>query len=1009
MNDIKNEMNNGGKKENIDISRRNFFKFFGKSSVAVGTVALIESCVKKPEPEKLLPYLNVPETIIPGVPYFYATTCSGCPASCGILVKTEDAIPRKVEGNPEHPLSGGKTCARAQATLHQLYSPDRIKDNLIRGKTETKTISTDEVIQIIADKIKEADPKKIFFITGNITGKTEKFYLDFATNFGIPYENIIRWETFSFSGIRKASELLFGVQSVPIFRIDKSDFILSLSADFLDSGPSTVLYTRWFGQFISVDEKAGRKNKFVHVSPRLNLTGQNAQKWIKVKPGGEVVFASLLLNKIIDEKFSNYSYLKIQVPAGLQEKYNILQKDIDFVAKLLINSSSPLVIPPSYGAEDLTSLCLVSLLINYVLGSYEKNISLEGFSYSKLATYSEISSFIQKAKNKQVDILFVMNNFDLVYTIPDSFGIKSALSEIPFVVSFAYHQNETSDFSHLVVADLHPFERWGDSEIVNGLISFYQPVIRPMYQKLQSEDILIAVANKLKEGSFNYQSFKDYMFGQYGFSDEQIVKYLELGGVFNFDLAQKPVSLKSDVTEVIGKLKFNEVSDGLNLIAYVPYHIYDGRLANSPWMQQFFDVSNRVSWTNSAEMSKKTAQKLGVKNGDIIEIEKEGKKIELPVAVYYGIVDDVIAVSVGRGHKKYGRFANTGANVFDLIEPRYDQLSGDLSFFVPNISVSKTTKKLRRLPTDQGVPRTLGRGVAFFTSVQKLPEQDYYKKFKDYEKLLKKRFPKGDIEKYNRDSAKPSPYKWGLVVDLDKCIGCQACVIACQVENNIPFVDQKEVIWGREISWVRVERYFVSPEEIEHKGEHHNGHNGKESDELYPVFVPMMCQQCDHAPCEYVCPVYATGHTSDGLNYQAYNRCVGTRFCANNCPYKVRYFNWHDYYKNIPEPLTMGLNPEVTVRSKGVMEKCTFCIQRIKYAEHNAKVEKREVRDGEITPACAQVCPTDAITFGNLKSESSKVSQVRKSKRADWSLKELGTDPAVTYLEKVFDLEILKG
>lgn len=985
-------------KSNVDLSRRNFFKIFGKGSVAVGTIALIESCVKKPEPEKLLPYLDIPDAIIPGVPYYYATTCSGCPASCGILVKTEDAIARKIEGNPDHPLSAGKTCARAQAILHQLYSPDRIKEHLLREDGNSRPISTDEVIQTIVDKIKQSDPKKIFLITNNITGKTESFYIEFADSIGIPHENIIRWETFSFSGIRKACEILFGISSVPIFRIDQADFILSLSADFLDVGP--VLYSRWFGKFISVDENTGRKNRFIHVSPRLNLTGQNAQKWIKVKPGGELLFASLLLNKLIDEKFQDYSYLKVNVPAGLQDKYGISPNDVELVAKLILSSKSPLVIPPSCGFE--TNIYIITFLLNYILGSCGERITFDpSFSYDKLASYSDIVSFANKIKSKQVDIVFVLNKFDIVYTAPNI--LRSALKEVPFLVSFSYHQNETSDLAHLVVADLHPLESWGDSEIVKGLVSFYQPVIRPLYQEYQAEDILMAVANKVKENAFQYQSFKDYVFSQY--SDEERVSYLEKGGLFRFDLKRSQVSLKPSVVDLLKNIEFYEPTQNIGLSAYPSYHLYDGRLGNSPWIQEFFDVSNRVAWTNVFEISKKTAQKLGLKNGDIVQVDINGKRVELPVCVYYGVVDDVVFVSVGRGHKKYGRFSANGYNIFESLES-YDKDSGELLYFISNVSVSKTGKRLKRLTTNEGVPRLLGRDTAFFSTTQALPEQDYHKKIKEYEEVLKKRFQKGDWEKYGRDSGKKSQYKWGMNVDLDKCIGCQACVIACQIENNIPFVGEREVVWGREINWIRIERYWVSSSEILNKSEH--GGHSLDDEEMFPVFVPMMCQQCDHAPCEYVCPVYATAHTSDGLNYQTYNRCVGTRFCANNCPYKVRYFNWHDYYKNIPEPLNMAFNPDVTVRSKGVMEKCTFCVQRIRSAYHNAKLEKRDVKDGEVVPACAQVCPTEAITFGNIKDENSQVSQGRKSKRIDWALKELATDPAVVYLEKVFDGDILK-
>jgi len=297
----KEEKETFAKGESIDIRKREIFKLVGKSSVAIGTLALIESCVRKPQPEKLLPYLEVPETIIPGIPYYYATTCSGCPAGCGIVVKVEDAIPRKIEGNNENPISAGKTCARGQAIIHQLYSPDRIKKPRIKTGDKVEEIEIEKAIEILTEKIKSTDPKKIFFITENITGKTEKFYSDFAEKIGIPKENIIRWETFSFAPIRKASQIVFGKEGVPLFRIDKADLIVSFSGDFLDAGPNTVLYSRLFGKFHSVDEEKNKKGKFIYISSRLNLTGLNADKWIEIKPGGELIFALALLNKIASQ------------------------------------------------------------------------------------------------------------------------------------------------------------------------------------------------------------------------------------------------------------------------------------------------------------------------------------------------------------------------------------------------------------------------------------------------------------------------------------------------------------------------------------------------------------------------------------------------------------------------------------------------------------------------------------------------------------------------------------
>ncbi len=1017
-----------GKKEKIDVGKRELFKLFGKTSVALGSLAAIQSCVRKPEPQKLIPYLNTPEKIIPGIPYWFATTCSGCPACCGILVKTEDGIPRKVEGNPQNPISAGKTCVRGQAILHQLYSPDRIKKPLVNVGGKFSEISLEDAISKLVDKLSQTDPKEVYLITSNITGRTEKFYQDFAQKLGIPDENILRWETVSFNHIKVACEKVFSKGAIPIFRLDKSDFIVSFSADFLDVGPSTVLYSRWFVKSHAVDEVEGeaKKGAFVHISPHLNLTGANADKWIRVKAGSEIFVAAYLLNKIID-KLGRFEDLKVDIEGDLQSLAGVDQNEIDRLADFVLTSHSPLFIPPSTGDENLTNLTIIVMLLNYVVGSVDKLVIFEpSFSYEKLATIDDILKFVRKIRDGKVKVLLIINSYDPVYSIPRSTGFQSALGQVPFVVSFTYHENETIRYSHLVIPDYHALEKWGDSEIIKGIISFYQPVVAPLYKDaMQVEDLLIQVANKLKEGAYPYKSFLEYLKAEYSLPDEEWLSALEKGGIFSFNLDElegKPISLNPQL-QIRDIVKFkNKVQDSISLVIYPSYKNYEGRMANSPWIQEFFDPVTRCAWGNVLEVSKDVAEKLGFKNADIAEVEIDGRKFEIPVFVYYGLAYNTVALALGGGHENYGRFATSkGVNPLRYIPMKIDDKSGEISFTVENIRILKTGRRIRRLTTNEGVPRQLKRDIAHFTLLSQLPMQSFEKKYKDFEKILKKRFPRGDWEKFNRDSGKPNPYRWKMVIDLDKCIGCGACIVACQVENNIPFVGEEEIYRGREITWIRVERYLFSEDEIlkaksihnhkEHNKEHNNVENNSagEVDAKFldkVVFVPMMCQHCEYAPCEYVCPVYATVHSSDGLNIQVYNRCVGTRFCANNCPYKVRYFNFYDYYKNVPEPLNYVLNPDVTFRSKGVMEKCSFCVQRINFALQNAKIEKRGVRDGEVIPACAQVCPADAIIFGNGKDENSQVSKTSRSKRADWALKELGAEPSVTYLEKVFNSKL---
>ena len=984
-------LKNGDRKNGkVDTGKRKFFRNVG---LGVGAVAL-SSCVRKPKVEEYLPYFVTPEDIIPGEWYWYNTTCTECPASCSLSVKVVDGYPRKIEGNVANPLNEGKTCARGQAIVQKLYHPDRYKGAFSRKNGKLVSISWDEAVKELSERLKKADPSRVFLITYSLSGATARFWDRWREVWGIPPENHIFWETFSFEPLRKASEILFGISKIPTFRFDKADAIVSFGADFLDTWLSTVWFSRSYSKSHSVDERKLDKAYHIQVEPRMTLTGMNADEWIPSEPGTEHLIALALLKISVEEgKIRNTQDIekvkKFLEDVDVGPKYEKIAKHI--LEKIEKRENLLFVCwSPSLSHEGDLTLAVATLLLNWVFGAFGRTVFFNpAFSY-RVSSARDIQRFLEKAKAGEVEVL--ITQVDIAYSVPQSFGIEKALERIPFVVLTNPQQNNTEKFAHLILPDLETLEKWGDREPVEGIRTIIQPTVKPLYHDKQTEDVLLKLAKE--KGAFaEFERFANWLENEYKnefqLDEKGWVDVLAKGGIFSELTWEAGVGGLADFDFKPRTSKAKTEGDGYHLVIWAPYHLYDGRTANTPWICEFFEPTTKLSWITAIEMNEKTALELGVRYGDIVEVSSPYGKVELPVLIYDGVADGVVSIPLGRGHEKFGRYASgKGVNPAQLIPAKITD-GGEIAWTSVKVKIRKTGRRKKRLPENEGVPRRLSRDVAPFTTLSLLPKIDKKKREEEYRKLIEAKFPKGDWTKYGRDSGRESPYKWEMTIDLDRCIGCGACEIACRAENNLPVVGQEEVERGREITWIRVERYWV--------------------DEGKAVFVPMMCQHCDSAPCEYVCPVYATMHSSDGLNIQVYNRCVGTRFCANNCPYKVRYFNWFDYKWD--EPLNFQLNPDVTVRSKGVMEKCSFCVQRIRYAHDKAKDEGRLIRDGEVVPACAQVCPTDAIIFGNAKDKKSKVVLAREmTRRGDRILKELGTEPAVVYLEKVFhELEIKEG
>jgi Fe-S-cluster-containing dehydrogenase component len=650
------------------------------------------------------------------------------------------------------------------------------------------------------------------------------------------------------------------------------------------------------------------------------------------------------------------------------------------------------------------------LILNAVVGAIGETVQLpaEASAAPEPASFRDVLKLVDAMKSGDVAVL-LLHGADPVYSLPPGAGFSEALAKVGFVVSFASAPDESSEQAHLILPDHTALESWGDAAPRPGVRSLVQPCLRPLFDTQAVGDTLLAVGRALGEtaaAQLPAGSFRNVL--EAAWSDTDFRAALERGGVF--DAAPRGAALP--VAASAARLEFKEPQfedGGPYLVMPVPSALlHDGRGANLSWLQETPDPVMKVSWQSWAEVSRETAKALGVEHGDVLAVETSFGRVELPVLPRGGIRDDVIAIPIGQGHR-VGLFAShanegrageaRGVNVAALLPPLTDE-TGGRAWLTARARVSATGAHARVAQvqyTDNQRGRQLAEAVtlASLTPSEAGAHGDAHGGHGSHE--IRRPYDPAN------DSTPDSPYRWGMAIDLDRCTGCSACIVACSIENNVPQVGEELVLRSRQMNWLRLERYVgagapewgtgrTRPEDLEKLGATDVRN------------LPMLCQQCGAAPCEPVCPVLATYHTPEGLNGMVYNRCIGTRYCSNNCPYKVRRFNYFDYQiESWPEPMRLMLNPDVTVRGQGVMEKCTFCVQRIASARQDAKTAGRPIADGEVTPACAQTCATHAIQFGNLKDAGSgAVKRIEENgTRAYHALHVLNTRPGITYLAKV--------
>jgi molybdopterin-containing oxidoreductase family iron-sulfur binding subunit len=1004
--------------EKTGFNRRDFLKIVGATTGMAAT-----GCAQD-VPEKLIPYVVQPDEVIPGVASWYAATCGECSAGCGTLVRTREGRAVKVEGNRAHPVNRGGLCSMAQSSLQQLYDPDRVREPLKRKVNEPfKPVTWESALADVAKAIKASDAagKKTVFITGHVGGSA-KVLLDSLVG-KLKNGVQLRHELFESEVLTAAAKRVFGQDVRPHYHFDKADVVVGFGADYLETFDSPVEYTKDFSKR-RVPDSHGKISEVFHFEPRLSLTATNADTFYKIAPESEARILRVLLAKTLTKApapkgsraAAERAIVGLNVASSLKGT-GVSEKQLDaLAAKLIEHASSSLIIAggASLRGDSGGDAAAYALLLNAVLGAIGTTVSLRA-AESDLQTLSSFLHERKDSKNDDIGVVFVSGT-NPAYSLPTTSSFTKLATSAGLLVSLTTNIDETSSLANIVLPASTGFEAWSDGESAPGVYTINQPSMQPLYESQGLGDTLIALAAsetldlKLSEAT----SFEDFIKEQWskrtgasGFEDRWL-KYVQNGGDWTSAVAAGVAwTISASLASSFTATEKEESGDKLRLLAFPTVRFGDGAAANRPWLQEIPDPMTTAVWGSWIEVNPVRLAKLGMKHGDVLQVHTDRGAFEAPAYESKYVHEDVIAVPIGMGHESMGRYADgVGVNPLSVMPIAAD---GTVSFLS---TVSKLSKSIveEELITLQGNDSQLKRGI--YRSVGLAELQKSANGHAHDEHGADKHGSEGHGADSHADDAhgeeghggghhdplalgpRDEPkqmykqmehvqYRWGMSVDLASCTGCSACVTACYAENNVPVVGKEFCAQGREMSWIRLERYFDGPETKPVEG-----------------FVPVMCQHCGNAPCEPVCPVYATYHSDEGLNTMVYNRCVGTRYCGNNCSYKVRRFNWFDYAW--PEPLNWQLNPDVTVRTTGVMEKCTFCIQRIREGENTAKNEGREVADGEIQPACASSCPADAIKFGNLKDTHSEVYANSQSARGYKVLDfELNTQPAVTYLAEV--------
>jgi Fe-S-cluster-containing dehydrogenase component len=903
-----------------DLSRREFLRL----SAATLALAGLGACTKQPI-EKIVPYVKETPEIVPGKPLHFASSTTFNGYAQGIVVKSREGRPIKIEGNPDHPASLGATTIWAQADLLDLYDPDRAKTVMHGENISTwNDFLRDLDLELQAQQASGGAAIRVLtqpFTSPTLTRQLQTLLQKF------PRAKVHVWSA------------IVPNESPFAYDFSKAKVVVALDSDFLYMHPAALRHARDFASARRVAEDATISRLYV-AEPTPTVTGSNADH--------RLAAAAHDIRGIAEAMVNNTG-----APSAAEAWVRAATQD------LLANRGAGIVIAGETQPPEVHDLVA---RINGQLGNVGSTV------INRLASLTNhinsLGQLVEEMKSGAVELLLSLGG-NPVYDAPADFDFASALTKVKTVVHHTPHANETSRKCHWIIPATHFLESWSDAIAFDGAISIVQPLIQPLYANISVHEMVGSFIERPVRSAYEIVRETWQLRNSTPHFEDDWRRALSDGVFQNSDISVPMVQGPSG-----NRLAESQSRGGIEILFRPDPSILDGRYANNGWLQELPRPVTKLTWENAALVSPQLAVREKIDNGDVVELEFRGQKIKAPVWIQPGQAKNSVTLHLGYGRTEVGRVGkDAGFNAYAL-------RTSDSLWFGDGLTIRKTGEQHVFASTQQH-HQTEGRDflrsgtlAEFLADPKRVarPEEQ----------------PAHDETLYDPDEYKNRGYAWGMVIDLGTCIGCNACTIACQSENNIPVVGKYQVWRGREMHWIRVDTYSLGQNEnprFEHQ--------------------PVPCMHCEHAPCELVCPVGATVHDNEGLNLQVYNRCIGTRYCSNNCPYKVRRFNFLELNANLSPTEKLVKNPEVTVRCRGVMEKCTYCIQRINAARVNAELEDRQIRDGEIVPACAQVCPTETIVFGNIHDPNSRVSKLKRSPLNYRMLAELNTRPRTTYLAKV--------
>ena len=926
------------------ISRRRFLELMGASLALAG----LAGCSYPPN-QRIVPYVRQPEEVVPGKPLYYASAALLGGYASGVLVESHLGRPTKVEGNPQHPVSLGATDAFAQASVLTLYDPSRAQTVTNRGQISNWSAFRSTLSAAMsAQRARQGAGLRI--LTETITSPTLANQLDSLLR-DLPQAKWHQYEPLARDNARAGVRLAFGQALAYRYRLDAADVILALDGDFLAWEPGSVRYIRDFAARRQPRPGQPALNRVYVVESTPSTIGAVADHRLPLPARQIEPFARALAAALGLAVGGGSPQLPPGVPDGwLRAMVNDLQQHRGASLVVVGDGQPPLVHALAHA-------------LNQALGNIGRTIEytdpIEAAPTDHGASLRELVDDMQAGR---VEVLAILGG-NPVYTAPADLGFADALTKVGLRFHLGLFEDETSALCHWHIPETHPLETWSDARAYDGTVTILQPLIAPLYADSKSaHELLAALADQEQSG---HDVVKGYWQSQYPGGDFETFWRTALhdGVVPDTALPARTVAVRPDWTAGAASPPAGPRAGELEIVFRPDPSTYDGRFASNAWLLELPRPLSKLTWGNAAQLSPATAARLGLEDGTVVELRYRGRSVRAPILVQPGQADDSVTVTLGYGRTRgAGAGIGVGFNAYSLRTAAAPWFDGGLEL-VP-------TGAREQLAIARDHHRMEGRELVRATTAAALQAGTVAPAPEPTDSLYPPYAYTG--------------YAWGMVIDLSACVGCNACIVACQAENNIPVVGKEEVLRGREMHWLRVDTYYEGP---------------AENPRVYHQLVP--CMHCENAPCELVCPVNATVHSDEGLNDMVYNRCIGTRYCSNNCPYKVRRFNFFQYSDWDTASLKALRNPDVTVRSRGVMEKCTYCVQRITHARIQAETEGRRIADGEVLTACQAACPAGAIVFGDLNDPNSQVARLRADRRNYALLAELNTRPRTTYLMAV--------